>query len=144
MDNECYNYGQWYCCGSSYRNCGDNYCLEKPSDYGPCWALYIVLWVFSGLGVVLVVGVFVLFLKAWFKWKASRYNIGNNYYQFGQYQPQPIIISQPQYQQIPHIQPVQPVQAVQPVQPVQAIRMNEAIKLNWSTSCDINTKKIDK
>lgn len=109
---ECYYYSQQYCCSSSYRTCGDSYCLSKPSsNYRiPCWGLLYAIWILSGLALLLSVVVFIMFCNIKSRHNQLRYFnpqlVPNHYNQ------QPIVYAQPVQE---YYQPQAPISVHRPV-----------------------------
>ena len=52
---DCNNAGTNYCCSSSYRYCGDNYCLTKPSDSSNCDFLWAIATGFFVIAFILCI-----------------------------------------------------------------------------------------
>ena len=72
---ECYSSNSYtiYCCSPSYSYCGDSYCYYKPSNnysYGPCFGIFIAMWVCSGVCFILMVATFIMFCN--FQGKARK------------------------------------------------------------------------
>lgn len=105
----CTTYGVDYCCLSSYRTCGDSYCMMKPTSRTPCWGILITIWVLSGLAFILTIVVLVMFCNIRSRRNQLLYLNPQNYNQ------PPLIYAQP----VDYYQPQQYYQQGQPYQQVQ-------------------------